>query len=134
MIVRRAVVAAGAVAALISVGQPALAGEGLGQGTYLHLAKSQGEARGDFPRYEVYLDCEDLGKSKHPDAWAACVEAYRVRGEFDQLDAEPGACMMDYSPVTISITGTFERKPVAFQKTYDNECAMQRAGGAVYRF
>lgn len=134
MVVKRAAVAVCAVAAMLSMGQTASAGEGFGQGTYLHLAKTQGEGDGGFPRYEVYLDCENPGNSVHPEAWRACVEAYRVDGEFESLDVEPGACVMNDDPVTVLITGTFERRPVTFQKTYPNECVMHRAGGAIYAF
>ena len=83
----------------------------------------------------VELECDPPGGS-HPNAWAACVELHRARGNFDALAdlQEPVNCTMEYRPVVAEAHGTWHGKPVNWTREFGNDCTLLAATGSVFRF
>ncbi|NSC20987.1 protease inhibitor SIL-V5 [Streptomyces albus subsp. chlorinus] len=80
------------------------------------------------------LTCDPNPRGSHPRAAEACAALDRANGDLDALPGDPGLCTMEHAPVTVSARGTHEGRPVTWEKTYPNSCALHRATGPVFDF
>ncbi|MCA1188474.1 MULTISPECIES: SSI family serine proteinase inhibitor [unclassified Saccharopolyspora] len=89
--------------------------------------------RAELPR-TVSLRCEPVGGS-HPNAAAACDSLTTAGGDFEQLgQAHTGQCTMELKPVVGTAHGTWQGRPVHFEKEFGNQCVAASAAGAVFDF
>ena len=100
----------------------------------LSLTVSQGEAPDpDTPR-RATLQCDPPGGT-HPSPAAACGRLAQAGGDPNRLDADPDtSCAAIYDPVTATAAGAWEGRPVDWQRTYGNDCELQRATTPVFDF
>ena len=82
----------------------------------------------------VALTCPPAADTPHPHAAEACAELAATAGDLDTLPSDANPCPMIYNPVTATADGTFDGRPVAWQRTYPNSCFMEAATGPVFRF
>lgn len=86
-----------------------------------------------MPAHErATLRCEPIGGS-HRRAGAACAALRKVNGDFAALSVSDGACTLEYTPVTVTAQGTWKGRPVRYQRTYGNGCALRTGTGPVFR-
>ncbi|MDA3626512.1 SSI family serine proteinase inhibitor [Saccharopolyspora sp. WRP15-2] len=100
-------------------------------GSTLHLTVS-GQNRDELPR-NVVLSCHPAGGT-HPNAGSACQTLEAVNGDLNQLTAGQAICNLNYQPVTYSARGTWQGRPVTFEKTYSNQCVADASTGKVFAF
>jgi hypothetical protein len=95
----------------------------------LTVAVPEGDAE------SVQLTCEPPGGS-HPNATPACTEILAAQGDFNALpgEQEPGACTMEYRPVTALAEGTWRGEKVSWEREFSNPCTLRTATGTVFRF
>lgn len=79
------------------------------------------------------LTCEPSGGT-HPEADTACDALLNADGDFAQLPVESRACTLQYAPVTVHASGTWQGEPIHFQHTYANRCAATSETGGVFNF
>jgi hypothetical protein len=86
----------------------------------------------DDPDRTATLLCDPNG-GDHPDADTACGELAQVDGVFDDLNVtQDGVCSMEYDPVRVTATGHWDGTPVAFDRTYGNQCDLAVTTGSVF--
>lgn len=136
---RRALVAtitaAGAVAGLAGAAAPATAApaptgtraEGATSRLALTVAPVGGGAR------SVWLSCHPV-RGSHPRAAAACAELATAGGDPARMPGEDRVCLQVYAPVTALATGRWRGRSVRYRQTFGNDCVMDVATGAVFRF
>ncbi len=101
--------------------------------TSLVLNIAEGEAATPVER-SVELSCDPPGGT-HPTAAQACTTLTQVNGDFTQLEPDPETfCTANYDPVTATAEGTYNGKPVSYQETFGNSCAMASTLGATFDF
>ncbi|GAB2664955.1 hypothetical protein GCM10027271_24840 [Saccharopolyspora gloriosae] len=90
--------------------------------------------RAEEPR-TVQLRCEPTGGT-HPKAAEACKTLLAAGGNFDQIgQSQTGAqCTMVLRPVIASAHGTWQGKPVHFDKEFGNSCQATSNLGTVFDF
>lgn len=91
--------------------------------------------RAEAPR-TVQLRCEPTGGT-HPKAAEACESLLAAGGNFDQLgQPQTGAqqCTLVLRPVVASAHGTWQGKPVHFDKEFGNNCVATSKLGSVFDF
>jgi len=79
------------------------------------------------------LTCAPSGGT-HPQAASACRTLERAAGRFDRIRGRDGVCTMIYRQVTAVAYGSWDGRPVRFEKTYDNTCRLKNALAPVYDF
>ncbi|MEU5215428.1 SSI family serine proteinase inhibitor [Streptomyces sp. NPDC020807] len=83
---------------------------------------------------EVFLGCRPTG-GNHPSATLACGALHEVAGDLDALKGDPDMpCTDEYAPVTATAEGTYDKVPVAWEKTYGNACELKAATTPVFAF
>ncbi|MFD4762192.1 SSI family serine proteinase inhibitor [Streptomyces sp. NPDC058439] len=82
----------------------------------------------------VALFCPPAPDAHHPEAAAACAAMDEAAGDPDNLPGDPHPCSQEYDPVTATVTGKRDGRPVSWQKTFPNACVMEAATGPVFRF
>ena len=91
------------------------------------------KGRAELPR-TVSLRCEPTGGS-HPKAAAACEGLITAGGDFEQLgQVHANQCTMELKPVVGTAHGTWQGRPVHFEKEFGNQCVASSAAGAVFDF
>lgn len=101
----------------------------VGGGLYLAVTAANGtQFRG------VWLTCGTTGQNgSHPHAAASCRDLTIARGDLDALPGDPHNCTLQYAPVTATATGTWQGKPLRWQRTYPNDCVMDSETGPLFR-
>ncbi|MBF6175933.1 subtilase-type protease inhibitor [Nocardia blacklockiae] len=129
--IRALVVAPGVLLAALALTGPAHAQDEPGSRLTLSVAPGDQSAP---PQRTVTLDCQPAGGT-HPDPQAACAQLTERGGDLDAVAAgdEHRMCTMIWDPVTVRVTGTWESRPVDYQHTFANTCALEGAG-ATFRF
>ncbi|MCI2416711.1 SSI family serine proteinase inhibitor [Saccharopolyspora sp. K220] len=111
---------------------PALANaEPAASGSMMNLTV-RSEMRGDDFRTAL-LTCEPAGGS-HPHASAACQTLDTVHGDLNLLSEGHSMCPLVYKPVKLAAKGSWQGRPVTFEKTYSNDCVAEAATGKVFAF
>ncbi|WP_432987779.1 SSI family serine proteinase inhibitor [Dactylosporangium sp. CA-233914] len=77
------------------------------------------------------LRCQPAGGSHHQ-AREACAQLARVGGRFDKLQLGGGLCTMQWDPVTVTASGRWKGRKVAYQHTFGNACTLQTTTGPVF--
>ncbi|GAA3087572.1 SSI family serine proteinase inhibitor [Streptosporangium carneum] len=94
----------------------------------LSLSVSGGPARSTFLRCD--RDDEAL-----PSFGTACGMLRRFGGDLSKMTYDIDMiCDEEYVPHTASASGTWEGRPVRFERTYDNRCEMTALTGPVFSF
>ncbi|KAI8047053.1 uncharacterized protein B0P05DRAFT_567036 [Gilbertella persicaria] len=76
------------------------------------------------------LTCNPLGGT-HPNSIGACAKLDLVNGVLDP-SGTAAMCSNVEIPVTVSITGTYQGKPLTFREDYFNDCIARTSLGALY--
>ncbi|GAA3166501.1 hypothetical protein GCM10010466_66600 [Planomonospora alba] len=124
--------AAACVAALapLLAASPAAAGTPAPTGSYLLKVTPQD---GTAARTAT-LTCGPDGGT-HADPAAACAQLRRTGGRVEGIPESQGACTLEYAPVRVSATGTWQGRQYRYERTYPNRCAAVRAtGGVLFAF
>jgi hypothetical protein len=80
------------------------------------------------------LECLPSGGT-HPHAQAACAALLAAEGDFGRLrPVREEMCPMLIDPVTVTATGDWLFRPVAYSRTFPNRCAAERDTGGVFAF
>ncbi|MFC9618595.1 SSI family serine proteinase inhibitor [Streptomyces sp. NPDC056930] len=82
----------------------------------------------------VALFCPPAPDAHHSHAAAACAAIDRAEGDLDALPSSPRLCIEGYDPVTATATGTWDGRPVSWQRTFPDACVMDAVTGPVFRF
>ncbi|GLY83951.1 hypothetical protein Airi02_018800 [Actinoallomurus iriomotensis] len=90
---------------------------------------------GNTPERTVTLQCYPTGGT-HPKAAQACADVARAGGDLAQMpaNANPRACFMIYSPVTVTAQGQWHGQAVRYTKKFPNTCVMRDKTGSVFDF
>lgn len=92
------------------------------------------ENRPDTAR-TVTLTCKPDVGGNHPAAAQACTELDAVNGDLAKLNVNPDTiCAQIYEPVVYTAAGTWRDQPVAFTKTFPNDCQGKGLTGSVFAF
>ncbi|WP_042432328.1 SSI family serine proteinase inhibitor [Streptacidiphilus anmyonensis] len=78
------------------------------------------------------LDCGAEPGGTHPAPVAACATLRADGLDFTAKPALQVMCPDIVSPVTVTATGVWNGDPVDYQRTYTNQCLMQRATGVLF--
>jgi hypothetical protein len=81
----------------------------------------------------VVLRC-DPARGTHPHKFKACRLLKSIGGRPDRLRPTPGACTMEYAPVTARITGIWRGRELDWSRTFANRCLMLRTTGVLMDF
>ncbi|MFF5206910.1 SSI family serine proteinase inhibitor [Streptosporangium sp. NPDC000396] len=101
-----------------------------GGGSSLTLTLSVGGG----PARSVSLQCDQEGGS-HPDLSTACGLVRKVDGDLSKLTYDIDMiCPDEHVPHTVGARGTWQGRPVWFDKTYDNRCEMTALTGSLFYF
>lgn len=113
--------------AVPDLGVPAAAG------VRLTLTVADGESPAPIARMAT-LRCRPSGGT-HPQAARVCSSLVMVGGTPHMLGMSNAmACTLMYDPVTVSVTGFADGRPVDHQRTYGNACAMLSETGPLFEF
>jgi hypothetical protein len=77
------------------------------------------------------LTCDPVG-GDHPRAAEACTTLTPARGNPGRIAPQDGMCTMEYAPVKVSLRGRWHARPVRYEQTFGNACAMSLATGSVF--
>ncbi|MER7077147.1 Subtilisin inhibitor-like [Saccharopolyspora kobensis] len=88
--------------------------------------------RDEVPRNAV-LNCHPAGGT-HPHAASACQTLNAVGGDLTKLTEAQSTCNFIHKPVTYTARGTWQGRPVTFEKTYSNKCIADASTGKVFAF
>ncbi|MFF2354730.1 SSI family serine proteinase inhibitor [Kitasatospora sp. NPDC058115] len=100
----------------------------------LRLTVAHGPTPAAGTPHVVTLDCPPDAVTTHPDPFTACRLLDSVDGDLSRLDVDPGVCTDLYDPYTVTATGTYQGRRIAFQHTYGNHCVLLRTTGAFFDF
>jgi hypothetical protein len=95
--------------------------------TALVLTVAKGESSQPAQRRAV-LTCQPAGGT-HRTARGACTELAKVGGRFAQLQLGGGMCTMQWDPVTVTASGLWKGRKVAYRHTFGNACALATTTG-----
>ncbi|MFG2039198.1 SSI family serine proteinase inhibitor [Dactylosporangium sp. NPDC048998] len=108
----------------------AMARDGSATGTQLVLTVAKGDSSRPAQRRAV-LTCQPAGGS-HRQAYDACTELAKAGGKFDRLQLNGGVCTLQWDPVTVTATGRWKGRKVAYRHTFGNACTLSTTTGAVF--
>ncbi|MER7001837.1 subtilase-type protease inhibitor [Dactylosporangium sp. NPDC000555] len=100
------------------------------KGTQLVLTVAKGDSSGPARRRAVLI-CQPAGGT-HRQARDACTQLAKVGGKFDRLRLDGGMCTMQWDPVTVTATGRWKGRKVAYRHTFGNACTLSTTTGAVF--
>ncbi|MBG0814762.1 hypothetical protein HS045_11225 [Planomonospora sp. ID82291] len=100
-------------------------------GSYLlQVAREDGSG----PTRTATLTCGPDGGT-HPRPVLACGQLRRAGGRVEAVPERPGACTLEYVPVRLTATGTWQGRRYRYAETHPNRCAAIRAtGGVLFAF
>ncbi|WP_329092049.1 MULTISPECIES: SSI family serine proteinase inhibitor [unclassified Streptosporangium] len=82
----------------------------------------------------VWLGCGPTSGT-HPRGEEAC--ALLIRAQGDPARVGPlswAACPQRYDPVAASATGTWNGRPIRYQRTFSNQCELRAETGVIFSF
>ncbi len=83
---------------------------------------------------QTTLTCKPRGGS-HPQGRQSCVQLVPVDGDIAAIPPADGVCTMEYAPVTVRATGSWDGTDIKFEKVFSNRCvANLQTGGHVFNF
>ncbi len=73
--------------------------------------------------------------SAHPNPAAACEQLSRVDGRIEGIPEDPGPCTLDFTPVIVAASGTWNGEPRHYKQEFSNRCvAVRTTGGVIFDF
>ncbi|WP_425244931.1 SSI family serine proteinase inhibitor [Streptomyces sp. NEAU-NA10] len=109
---------------------PAQASAAGDTGNWLRLTVTEGGSHTDETRATLLLCDPPQG---HPRAAEACAQLAAADGDLRAVPTRKDAvCMLVYAPVTAHASGQWNGRPVEYEKTFANRCAMDAETGAVF--
>ncbi|MGH3805583.1 MAG: SSI family serine proteinase inhibitor [Pseudonocardiaceae bacterium] len=91
-------------------------------------------ATGGEPIASASLTCLPAGGS-HPDPAAACEQLSRSDGRIEGIPEDPGPCTLEFNPVIVAASGTWNGEPRHYKQEFSNRCVAVRAtGGVIFAF
>lgn len=97
----------------------------------LTLAVHEGDQK--VPARTATLACEPTGGT-HPYADESCNSLKAAHGDFNGLRRESTMCTMELAPVTVTAEGTWQRRPVRFEKSFSNSCVAKAETEKLFAF
>ncbi len=86
------------------------------------------------PIASASLTCPPDGCS-HPNPVTACEQLSRVDGEIEGIPEDPGPCTLEFNPVIVAASGTWNGEPRHYKQEFSNRCSAVRAtGGVIFDF
>ena len=86
------------------------------------------------PIASVTLSCSPDGGS-HPNPAAACEQLSKVDGRIEGIPEAPGPCTLEFNPVIVAASGTWNGEPRHYKQEFSNRCVAVRAtGGVIFSF
>ncbi|MGH3821678.1 MAG: SSI family serine proteinase inhibitor [Pseudonocardiaceae bacterium] len=76
------------------------------------------------------LTCPPNGGS-HPNPVTACEQLTRADGRIEGIPEDPGPCTLEFNPVIVAATGTWNGEPRHYKQEFSNRCVAVRATGGV---
>jgi hypothetical protein len=134
--VTRAIASAAVLLAAVGAAEAAVPGAALAAGAAkartirLVLTVAKGESSTPVQR-RASLTCQPAGGT-HRQARDACAQLAKVGGQFDRLRLDGGACTMQWDPVTVTASGRWKGRKVAYRHTFGNACTLSTTTGAVF--
>lgn len=90
-------------------------------------------ANGD-PLASASLTCPP-DDSSHPNPVTACEQLSRVEGQIEGIPQDPGPCTLEFKPVIVAASGTWNGEPRHYKQEFSNRCVAVRAtGGVIFNF
>lgn len=80
------------------------------------------------------LTCSPDGGS-HPNQAVACEQLGQADGRVEAIPDDPGPCTLEFNPVIVAASGTWNGEPRSFKQEFSNRCVGVRAtGGVLFNF
>lgn len=80
------------------------------------------------------LTCPPDGGS-HPNPAVACEQLGQADGRVEAIPDDPGPCTLEFNPVVVAASGTWNGEPRSFKQEFSNRCVAGRAtGGVLFNF
>ena len=118
--------AGAALAAALVAAQPAAAGVGAATRLTVSVKPATGPAK------IAWLTCQPAGGT-HQRAVEACATLAAAGGDPRKIPDADGMCTMEHAPVTLKVTGHWQRRTLRYKQTFSNACVMDLGVGAVSR-
>jgi hypothetical protein len=91
-------------------------------------------ATGGEPLANASLICPPDGGT-HPNPAAACEQLSRSDGRIEGIAEDPGPCTLEFNPVIVAASGTWNGEPRHYKQEFSNRCVAVRAtGGVIFDF
>ena len=133
-VARIAAFAAACVAGLIAFGTGPVAAQAAPGTPKTVLMLTVTSAEGSYGAARAAaLQCSPAGGS-HPAPVAACGALQAVNGDFRALQSQDDLCTKEYRPVTATVVGFWQGRPLTYQATFPNHCLLLDATGDVFDF
>lgn len=86
------------------------------------------------PIASASLTCPPDGGS-HPNPVAACEQLGRANGQIEGIPEDPGPCTLEFNPVIVAASGTWNGEPRHYKQEFSNRCvAVRTTGGVIFDF
>lgn len=86
------------------------------------------------PIANASLTCPPDGGS-HPNPVTACEQLSRANGQIEGIPEDPGPCTLEFNPVIVAASGTWNGEPRHYKQEFSNRCVAVRAtGGVIFDF
>ncbi|MFJ5772817.1 SSI family serine proteinase inhibitor [Streptomyces sp. NPDC093094] len=119
-----------AAALLLAAAAPARAArQETSPGDWLRLTVTHGDAWPGGTRGTLLLCDPPRG---HARAAEACDRLDAAGGDIDRIPVRDTLCTMVYAPVTVRAHGRWHGRPVAYERTFGNDCELAARTGPVF--
>ncbi|MGQ0778834.1 MAG: SSI family serine proteinase inhibitor [Pseudonocardiales bacterium] len=99
------------------------------------FALSITSSAGGEPIASASLTCPPDGSGSHPDPVTACEQLSRSDGRIEGIPEDPGVCTLEFAPVIVAASGTWNGEPRHYKQEFSNRCVAIRAtGGVIFNF
>lgn len=86
------------------------------------------------PIASASLSCPPDGGS-HPNPAAACEQLSKVDGRIEGIPEDSGPCTLEFNPVILAASGTWNGEPRYYKQEFSNRCvAVRTTGGVIFDF
>lgn len=124
-----------ALAALTLAGTATAAAPSPTEDAHIWLTVTRTTTDGVSHTGNIWIDCPGIQGAGHPHRESACTDLDAADGNFDALPGRDEAnCWAGITRVVATAHGTYEGRPVHWERTYDSECDLILATGKVFDF
>ncbi len=86
------------------------------------------------PIASASLSCPPDGGS-HPNPAGACEQLSKVDGRIEGIPEDSGPCTLEFNPVILAASGTWNGEPRYYKQEFSNRCvAVRTTGGVIFEF